>query len=479
MEELKNKTKSLVGLNIASILRNLFGLLRAKLVTLLFGTQGVGVLGQILTFFGLQNRLTVFGLDAFLINRIGQEKGEHAADKTKSFIITALFVLFFINFIYLGFLLYFIDTLTFWIFKNSAYKELLFILILSGPFFAFFYFLEVISQATLQFKKLVIGRLYGSLSGILIGLPLIYMFGYKGIIYSLQVMVLGAGIYFLLYNYHYISFKHFRIKKAFKNLPFLFKISFTDFSRKTAMFVGLLTFRILIVQKLSMQQNGLFQSIWAISLYLDIFWSAFVSYYFPSIAHAQNRENSKKVIQNNLNIILLIYFPISAVLMIAPDLTLYLLFSRDFLTVASYLSMLVLIRFLELYYKIYSVTFLAHAHLKIFLGAEVLRYLVLVTSTYFFIDYFGFSGLLLSIFLMVVVSIVTVVVYNYNKPNYALALKEHKQILMYLFLLSILLIPDFTGVSFRILKILLFGGLSYKLLDWHQYHQALQSLFNK
>ena len=60
----------LSGLNLTSILRNLYGIVRAKATTMFLGIFGVGILGQISTFFSVQNRLVTFGIEAFLINRI-------------------------------------------------------------------------------------------------------------------------------------------------------------------------------------------------------------------------------------------------------------------------------------------------------------------------------------------------------------------------------------------------------------------------
>lgn len=292
-------------------------------------------------------------------------------------------------------------------------------------------------------------------------------------------MILSAGTYFLIQNRMYFNFSNIRFSLFKKQLPLALKIGATDLSRKIIVLVGLMTFRILIVKKLGMAENGYFQSIWSISLYMDILWTAFVSFFFPQISHAREYESVKQTLSESFEIILFVTFPLAAVVMMIPEWSLYILYDKSFVMLAGYLSILILFKFIELYYRTYLITFLAHTKLSLFLFIEFIRYSILLIVTYLLIGSYGLEGVIYGIVIMQVISFTMVLITVILLKEYMLRSETVMVFLKFILLLLILLIPDHSEPLWRIIKIFLFLVLTYKIVAIQKYVVVIKKLAKK
>ena len=470
------KVKYLSGLNLTSIFRNLYGIVRAKFTTIFLGIYGVGILGQISTFFGVQNRLVTFGVEAFLINKIPKIHGDDRQKEIISILYQSFLVLVIINLILLAISVLLIEYLTKLIFVDSKFELLFILLILLGPVYAVANIFEIISQAKSNFKALIIGRNIATLFGIVSFIPLVMFYEYYGIVYSLYIFTISGGIYFLLINrnlLHFSNLKYFFYVKNF--LSYFMKIGFTDMSRKILVFVSLMVFRIFIVQFLGVEQNGLFQAIWSISLYPDIIIGAFVTFYFPTISGAMNKNELKHRINNNFEYAYYLVLPVLAIIMIIPDIFLLLFFDGSFLVVEYDLKLLIFFKIFQIIYTFFTITFLGQTYLRRFLVSEVVRTFSLVLPGYILIPLFALKGAVLSIIIMQCISVIPIVVILIRDSDFRIEYRYFKELIKASFLLVILIIPH-EGILIRIGAFAAFVILAYFLLDLSKYKHILKTI---
>ena len=470
----KNNLKSILFLNVASILRNIYGLARSKITALVLGVTGVGILGQITTLFSLQTKLVSFGVDAFLINRIGKLSSNDDSDEFKALTYFSFFIIICINSIYIGAVYIFIDKLSILIFNDIEYKSILLLTIILGPLYAISYNFQVISQAKTDFKRLAFGRNLSSIFAIVVTIPLIYYLKIKGIIFSLYIFIIIGGIYFAFINRSLVFDFSMRYVKYFgKYFSEFFRIGLTDVIRKIVVFFSLMIFRIMIVQFIGMKQNGFFQAIWSISFYPDIFLTAFISYYFPIVSRAKNDTQLREIIHRNFEYLIYLIFPIIVFIILFPDFLLIILFNKSFVVMANSLKILTFFKFLETMYFFYLISFLAQTKLKAFLISEISRSVVLLVSGYFLINSFALNGTILSIVLMQITSISMIFFWNYKYSNFRLTKDKFKSVFLLVLSIAILLIPVSHSIILRIFQFLVFLIFTIKIFDFRKYAQTI------
>lgn len=467
------------GLNLTSIFRAIYGLIRGKLTAILLGVTSVGILGQILTVFTLQIRISSFGIDALLINRIGKIDRNKNISEFNSFISNSIFYLLLLNILFLIGIFFFINDLSFMIFASHNYNWVMYLLVILMPLYSSFYFLETISQAKTDFKYLIIGRNISNLAAIITIFPLIFYFGEIGIIYSIYVFVISGGIYFIIINRDIFSIFSFKYLSNWKSyLPLFFQISLSDLFRKLIIVISYMIFRIWIVKYIGMHENGLFQSIWSISYYPEIFIGALGAYFYPIVSTAKNQE-LREVINSNVQYLIYLIFPIISLVIIFPDYILKILFDQKFVNMYSYLQLIMFFKFFDALYIFYNLAFLAQSKLKEFLLTEMLRGIVLSIFSLYLVKSNGLEGAIFSIILMQISSLLLLVYFVSQDNRFYLSSETIREYIKFTFLLLLLLIPVEKFFIFRVIKICLFLILSIFSINFKKYRVVIISIFNR
>ncbi len=475
-----NKFKSLLQINFANILKNVYGIVRIKVTAILLGVTGVGILGQLFSLFSLETRLASFGIDAILVSKLSKLNFEDNKTDYMNIISIVFFLVLLINLVIILLLFSFAEQLTVLLFDDIEYESIFIYTVILAPFFAIAYLMEMITQSKGDYSSLVKGRNIGSILALISVFPLIKLYSYYGILLSLFIMICGTGIYFLYINSRYVKLISFRrLINAKSILPEILKIGFVDVSRKISVFVSLVIFRIFIVQFLGMEQNGYFQSIWSITLYLNIFIGAFISYYYPIIGKTKNKLQLNCVINENLYFLLLYIFPLVALIIIFPDWILTLVFSEEFEVMKYYLIILVFFKLFEAIYMFYNMTFIAQTMLKAFLFTEILRSVILVVTSYFLINEYQLFGAVLSIISMQVGSILILAYYLKMNPIFLPTKKTSILIIKIFILLALLLIPTNEYLYFKLIKLSVFIMGTHYIINLKKYYLILRTILIK
>jgi len=475
-----NKLKSLIHINIANILKNVYGVARVKVTAILLGVTGVGILGQLFSMYSLETRLSSFGIDAIFVSKLSKIDFEENQTDYMNIISSLFFLVLLINFILIFLFFYFSKELTLLLFDDSKYESIFLYTVILAPFFSLSYFFEMITQSKGDYSSLVKGRNIGSLLALFLVFPLIKIYSYYGILLSILIMICGSGIYFLYINLQYIKLISLkRLKYAKTVISEILKIGFIDIGRKISVFVSLIVFRIFIVQFLGMDQNGYFQSVWSITLYLNVFIGAFTSYYYPVIGKVNDKSQLNNVINENLYFLLLYIFPLTGLIIIFPDWILTLLFSAEFVTMKYYLAILVFFKLCEAIYMFYNITFIAQTMLRAFLFTEVLRSMILIFTSYFLINEYQLSGAIISVISMEIGSILILIYYIKKNPAFLPSKKLSIFMIKMFVLLLLLLIPTNEFIIYKIIKMLVFIIGTHYIINLRKYFQLLKTIFVK
>ena len=87
-----------------------------------------------------------------------------------------------------------------------------------------------------------------------------------------------------------------------------------------------------LIHTFSMQEAGLWQSVWMISsTYLTVLTTAFSTYYLPKLSELQKKEELRKEILSGYKIILPFVFVSALFIYLLRDYIIYILFTPEFI----------------------------------------------------------------------------------------------------------------------------------------------------
>jgi len=470
----------IIFFSLAAVLRNLLGIIRAKIVSIWIGVKGVGILGQIVSFYNFQSNIIDLGVYPFLINKLSGQNPEKNIYEYTRILIISFFILITSNLIFLTTFFLLRSQLNLLVFDSNEFLTLFTLLIFLAPIYSFSYFIENTVRARQNFKTLAIGQNLTALVGLISIIPLIWKYKIYGIVLNLYLFLIFNLIFFAYYGRQYfgiISWKFFRISRGF--IFEVVKLCSVFTIRKVLVFISIIIFRIIIVQFAGMEENGYFQSIWSITNYINIIIMAFSVYLFPTLSSFRDRENFIQSLNENLKILLYILYPVIAIIMAFPDIFLKILFSSDFIKMKIPLNFLMFLKFSEGIYIFFLFVFLSSTRLKEFLLLEGTKSIFLIISSYFLVKYFFLSGAILSLGLTQILSFLLLIILLFYHPYLKISPENKKLIFRLMFGLIILIYPfEIIGVG-KLIQVILFVIYFIKNLEIENYLNVIKGLLIK
>ena len=473
-EELsKIRIKSFFQFGTVNVLRNLLGLLRAKIVALWFGGMGVGIIGQYIAFFNLQSKAVVFGATASMINSYHMSEERHWDIKKVYFY--HLVIILIINVIFTISYLINIEYINNVIFAGEVKSDFMLLILIVGIFYSISTFLEMIIQAQKNFKVLSFGRNISIFAALFTCIPMIYFFNLSGILYNLIILYLSSFVYFfLILKKHKVISPSITLGKDFPIIKYIIKVSIIDLTRSFLVIGSILLGRTIIVNLVGMVKNGYIQSIWSIANYINVFSTGFMVYYFPLINSQQESDKLKEELNSSFLLLIYLLFPLIIVLLLFPNQIIKILYTNDFLIVSDYLKYFMIAKFIEIYYYFYTINFLGRNQFRNYLLLETLRSFFFIIIIWIFVRYFDLKGAAWAILSTEIFSLFVVHIILLKERYLKLEKSNDWLFLKMLFLLIIIsVIPNFLGFKLIVILIYLFLFLNPK------YYLQLVSLINK
>jgi len=374
-------------------------IIKSKIIAVLLGPIGMGIVGLLTSSLGLISGLTNFGLGTSAVKYIAEANG--IANETRIATITIVLR----RLIWLTGALGTIITLMLspWLsqltFGNKDYTltfvwisiTLLFNQLTSGEM--------VLLQGMRKLQYLAKANLYGSVLGLIITVPLYYKLGIQGIV---PVIIVTSLVSFLLSRYfsRKISIKHIRVTQVrtiaeSKNMLTMgFMISLTGLITLGASYIV----RIFINRAGSIADVGLYNAGFAIiNTYVGLIFTAMATDYYPRLSKvAHNDDHSKLTINQQSEIALLILSPILIVFLVFINWVVVLLYSTKFIAVNGMIYWAALGMFFKAASWAIAFVFLAKGASKLFFWSELIANIYLLGLNLLGYYLWGLTGLGLS-----------------------------------------------------------------------------------
>lgn len=374
------------------------GLVTSKLLAVFVGPSGMALVGNLRNFMTSLESISTLGFQ----NGIVKYVAEYEKDKTELQKIfgTVFISLFFVVIILSGILFFFASHWNNQIFGNTFEFTFVFrVLALAMPWYAFSIFFISVINGLGQFKKVIWITILGNILSLLVSLVLILNYRTLGALLAIVItpaLLFFATFYFVnkeIYFFSGIRLCYFD-SKIFKNLS-----SYSLMSLVSSVLgpLVLLAIRNNIIATVGIDEAGYWETITRISTYYMMFVTTILTvYFFPKLSTAKSCLETKPIFWNYYKSILPLFIAGVIVIYFLRFFIIELLFTREFLPVASLFFWQLIGDVLKAAFLILGFQFFAKKMTLPFIIFEITSLAILYFSSVYLIRFFGIQGVLIA-----------------------------------------------------------------------------------
>lgn len=389
----------ITSLNSLSVLIKIgIGFVTSKLLAVFVGPSGMALVGNLRNFSTSLESISTLGFQNGIVKYIAETKDDKL--ELQKTISTVFISLLFVAVILSG-ILYFFSA--FWnkqIFGNHyEYEIVIKALALALPWFAIAVFLLSVINGLGKFSSVIWINIIGNSIGLTVSIIMIVHYKTLGALIS--IVISPALLFFVTY---YFIAKEFNFSKTIHCNFFDFQVirnlsSYSLMALVSSVFGPLvyLAIRKNAIFIVGIEQAGFWETMTRISTYYMLFISTIMTvYYLPKLAVAKSNLETKKVFLSFYKNILPPFIIGLTLIYFSRNILIKLLFTKEFLPVASLFFWQLLGDVLKVASLILGYQFYAKKMTVAFIFSELVSLGVLYFSSIFLIKIFGIQGIIMA-----------------------------------------------------------------------------------
>jgi PST family polysaccharide transporter len=300
------------------------------------GTFGIGIISQVLNLNNLIVFFGAFGIPLGVTKFVSQFETEKKWDEIYSIIqqINTLFI--FMSLFLILICMIFSVQISEIILEDGNYYYFIILLAISIPFSLYGLLFDSYIKGFRKFGFYSKISIISSFISTLIALLLVFRFELYGAALFLLVSPIGSFIIYLFFlrRYNYLKISNvFKIKFKFdQNYLFILKLGAASLIVGMSEQLVLLAMRTSVIQNLGVVQNGIFQSVYTISMnYFNVLFISIGAYLLPVLSGKKDILSVNAEINSVLYLTLLVIVPLITVIFVLRDYVITILYSSEFL----------------------------------------------------------------------------------------------------------------------------------------------------
>ncbi|MDU1891837.1 MAG: O-antigen translocase [Dysgonomonas sp.] len=373
----------------------LIGVIRTKIVAILLGTMGLGVIGVFYSIIDMMRSNYSLGIDTAGVKEIAEI--DSIGNQRLLNITISRYNLWF-RFAAMAAMLtcvIFSYPISIWTFGNGTYTIYIACLSISVFLAVLSTGRSVILQGMRKVPALAKSTIIAAFVGLLITAPLYYFWGIESIAYA-YILTYIASFICVEFYYRKLKFKLVNItfKEAFKTGRKTLRLGFYILIGGSISTITMFVVRAYITRTIDIHAAGLFQSAWTITnVYLGFVLRSMGSDFFPRLSAISGQNNEVRKLVNEQSYMVLVIAPFLIVfLLLFSDIALHVLYSSDF----SYADKVLRWQLFGTFFKVISwpMAFIMFTKNKgkIYLLSEVLFFVVYLLSSYLLMPKYGLDA---------------------------------------------------------------------------------------
>ncbi|QHI36355.1 Lipid III flippase [Kordia antarctica] len=395
------------------VFKILISIIRVKIVAILLGSVGMGIIGLLNSTIQVVSEIAKLGLDTSAVKELAHANSSKD-EKTIAETVTILEKFIWITAI-LGaiFTIVFSSRLSLLTFGNTEYTYEFIWLAIAIFFMQLVNGKVAILQGTQSLKKLAVANLLGSTVGLIVTIPLYYIYGNQAIVPAIIITaIIIYGFFWYFANSLKIKTISLSVKDAFfkgkEMLRLGLALSITGIITLSATYA----LQIYIRYEGGLDEVGyLTAGFLIINAYVGMIFNAMGTDYFPRLS-AIHTDNTKVqvAVRNQATIAILLITPIITTFFIAAPLVVNILYSKEFLVILGLISWGVLGMVFKAVSWSVGYVILAKGDSKIFVKTAIIFNLVSLGMNIAGYYYGGLTGLGISILAYYIIHFISLLI---------------------------------------------------------------------
>ncbi len=317
----------------SKVLTIIIGIIRTKVIAILLGPAGVGIIGLYNSTLQMISSTTGMGLGFSAVRDVAKASGTQDHQGISKTIIVLYRWFWFSGIMGMILTIVFARPLSILTFGDPSYTWG--IRLVSGTilFTALYKGQIAILQGLRKIQQIAFASILGAFVSLLITVPLYYFYGVKGIVPAI-LLTAASSLFFSWWYTRKIRVEKIRVplKETFYMGMDMLKLGLFTVVAGFITTATMYLVRIFISQKMNIDAVGIFQAAWTLStLYIGLVLDAMATDYFPRLS-AVNQDNSslKKLVNEQTEVALVIAIPLITGMLVFLPFIVRLFYSAKF-----------------------------------------------------------------------------------------------------------------------------------------------------
>ena len=371
--------------------------IRAKVVAILLGTEGMGLNGLFLNTTALIQNITGLGLNQSAIKNIAQANASNNTEAVAKVIAVFRKLIWYTALLSFAVAILMGNQLSLWVFGTAEHTWSFRILGITFIFGAITAGTFTVLQGLRKIKYLAAANILGSFLALVVSIPLYYYYGIQGVV---PALVAAAFVSLLVSRYYRgkidITAASITYKEAFIQGSDMIKLGLV-LASSTFLASGVkFVISAFITRTGSLSDLGLYNAGIAITMgYTGLVFTAMTQDYFPRLTEAVHKEGGdwRRIINDQTHLVTIILTPILVFILTVLPWMIKLLLSNDFMDITNFVSFFILGVFLQGPTWTMGVMIVAKSDLKVKMYSELFANILFLIISIFFYYYYGLIGI--------------------------------------------------------------------------------------
>jgi len=369
-------------------------LVRSKMMALLLGLAGMGIAGLFNSTLGLIGAMTNFGLMTSAVKSVSSAASDESETAHTVAVLTKL--IWYTGILGMCCTIFFSPWISKLAFGNSDYSWPLIWISITVLLTQLTNGHLAVLQGLRKLNHLAKANLAGSFFGLLVTVPLYYLYGTAAIVPAI-ILAAACALFFSWFYSRKIKIPPVKVthSEALESGKSMLRLGFS------LSFIGLLTtlsaylVQIFISHSGGLQQVGLYNAGSAIiNTYVGLIFSAMSMDYFPRLAAvSESNEKMREIVKQQVLIAVLVIMPIIIVFLAFAPLIVRVLYSADFMPIVSFINVGMLGMLFRAASWSMGYILIAKGDSKLFIKTSIFFNSVFLINNVIAYHFYGFEGM--------------------------------------------------------------------------------------
>jgi PST family polysaccharide transporter len=372
------------------------GFVVSKLSAVFLGTKGLAIIGNLRNALLVLQNISTIGLNKAVVKYSSEYKDN--SEDFKVFISTLMWLLLLISLLIFGFVFFFSEQLSLYVFEDKAYSFIFKLMAVLLPIYALNTFLIAVLQGFEKFKKVVRINIYIHLLNVVLFSYSIYKFGLNGALTAIVVVPSASLIITLFLANKEIQFWHYFDINVFskKQLKYFGQYALMTLISAVSFPLVYLSIRQTIADSIDIDAAGYWEACFRLStIYLLLIQYLLNLYILPKLVQAKNELEFRAIIFDYYKQILPLFAFGLLIIFILRDYIIWLVFSEEFMPVSNILGWQIIADIFRVMALVLTYQFHAKKMIWHYILTDLFLALSLYLSALYGLEYYDLEGVVL------------------------------------------------------------------------------------